>query len=63
MAAILDESFNIVSIDPLYKSDYLNALICSFSHESYWTIILDSHVDNGAYFKLLYPCVSPLLIF
>ena len=35
MVAILDESFNLVSMDPLHKSDYLNALMCSFSHESY----------------------------
>ena len=63
MAAILDESFNLVSIDPLYKSDYLNALTCSFSHKSYWTIRLDPYVDNGAYFKSLHPRVSLLLIF
>ena len=63
MVIILDESFNVVNMDPLHKSDYLNALPCSFSHESYWTIRLDCQVDNGAYFKSLHPHVLPILIF
>ena len=63
MVAILDELFNVVRMNTPYKSDYLNVLMCVFSHESYWTIRLDHSVDNGAYFKLLCLCVPPLSIF